>query len=118
MFTPCISLPSGEAWGNTHYALLLAIGVRSFDQLITMCSTQYTSPTHTSHTHHSYIYIHYSMVCIHFSPNPIWFWLLCLHFHLHRKILEQVADVKTQREGRGNKYANEQLIKVSPNLPL
>lgn len=51
MLTPCISLPSGEAWGNTHYALLLAIGVRSFDQLITMCSTQYTSPTHTSHTH-------------------------------------------------------------------
>lgn len=81
----------------------------------------YTPHTHTPHTctphtHHTTTHIQHpctTRTLIYHThtfispwsvftsvPTPIWSCLLCLCFHLHRKVLEQVAGVKTQRRER------------------
>lgn len=117
-----------------------ALPVRFFDHLISMCLTPHTDYTHHTHTTHVHSTCMHTTVTQHtthihsthnkhthtphvytsmFTPwsvstsvrTPTWSCLFCLCFHLHRKVLDQVADVKTQRERKGNKYANEYLIK-------
>ena len=80
-------------------------------QTHTPICAHFVSTYHTHLTHTSYI-----LPCSLFHdlyplrgivPITTWSCFLCVHFHLHRKVLEQVAYLKTQKEGRSHKHANE-----------
>lgn len=69
----------------------------------------HTNHTHVKHTPHTYITHHthtHSLLCglcsLQYGPST-WSCLFCLCFQLYRKVLEQVAVIKAQKEGKGNK---------------
>lgn len=118
MLTPSMSLPFREACGNSHDALLFSIGFQA-----ALSAEQHvfksTPCTHTRHLPHTSICTTPWSVSTPVSLPPHGLpCLFCLHWHLHRKVLERAADVKAQGQEKGNKYANEYLKQISPNLPF